>query len=300
MRILITGGAGSWGTPLAQSLAADGHTVCIYSRDEEKHRLLRQLVPDARCFIGDVRDADRLRQAMDGCDEVYHLAAMKQIDACTYNPTEAVRTNVDGTINVINAAIAAGVARVLCMSTDKAVEATTLYGSTKAVVESLVRNAHSYVRDGRTKFIALRCGNAWASRGSVVPLFKKMVAEGKRVLPITHSACTRYTVTLSKTTDILIDAMHGLATRELDGQIMAPRLRSYRITHLVDAFGCTYEEVGLRAGEKIHEAMVGSHEYVRRIEGSDLDVIIPGQGPARTSADAYHLSVSELKELIHG
>lgn len=288
MRILITGGAGSWGSQLSRHLMKQGHTVCIYSRDEEKHRRLQaQLGPELRCFIGDVRDHDRLRRAMQGCDRVVHLAAMKQIDACTYNPIEAVRTNIDGTINVIDAAIDEGVSRVLCMSTDKAVEPTTLYGQTKAVVESLVRNAGVY---GKTHFVALRCGNAWGSTGSVVPLWKSMLAQGVKELPVTHLDCTRYTVPLEATPPLITWALDAQVP---NGSILVPTLRAYRIVDIATALGAQIKEVGLRPGEKIHESMVGSHEAC-----DDRGCIIPGHQP-RTSAFAEKLTVDELKDLIH-
>lgn len=292
MRILVTGGAGAWGSALCRSIMhANLGTVCVYSRDEEKQRKLRaELGPELRCFIGDVRDRDRLKRAMDGCTHVVHLAAMKQIDACTYNPIEAVRTNVDGTINVIECALDTGVSRVLCMSTDKAVEPTTLYGQTKAVVEGLVRQAGSYDRNHRTKFLALRCGNAWASTGSVVPVWRSMVAAGAAELPVTHLDCTRYTIQLADTAQLI---MNTLMSDVPSGSILAPVLDSYRIVDLVAAFGCAPKVIGLRPGEKIHEAMVGAHE--RRESGGE---IVPGSSPAQSS-DGPFLTVDQLREMIY-
>lgn len=287
MRILITGGAGAWGSHLCRWLIERGHTVCVYSRDEEKQRKLRaSLGEEVRCFLGDVRDRDRLRRAMDGCSRVIHLAAMKQIDACTYNPMEAVRTNVDGTMNVIDTALDCQVGRVLCMSTDKAVEPTTLYGQTKAVVEGLIRNASAY---GRTHFSALRCGNAWASTGSVVPVWKQLVAQGATELPVTSEECTRYTIMLHETAPMIFNF---LEQQSPSGSIYAPRLPAYRVSDLVEAFGCKARITGLRPGEKVHESMVGSHE-IRTLTNE----IVAGSAPEH-SRDADMLTVDELREMI--
>lgn len=298
MRILVTGGAGSWGSRLVVTLAGIGHQVCVYSRDEEKHRLLRQQVPEVRYFLGDVRDANRLQRAMQGCEEVYHLAALKQIDACTYNPIEAVRTNVNGTINVLETAIDCDVARVLCMSTDKAVEPTTLYGHTKACVESLVKTAHAYVGKRRTRFAALRCGNAWGSRGSIVPVWKALVGMGETILPVTDPACTRFTIRLEDTPALLMSAMESIASMPT-GSILAPRLRAYRITDLAEAFGCSWRATGLRPQEKVHEAMAGRHEWMVPIQGREhLSVIQAGQCDETTSEHAEMLTVEELRGMV--
>ena len=292
MRILITGGAGSWGQVLTKDLLASGdHTICIYSRDEEKHRLMRVAFKDdqrLRFFLGDVRDKDRLKRAMHGVDEVYHLAALKQIDACTYNPLEAVATNITGTSNVMEAAIDAGVKRVLCMSTDKAVEATTLYGSTKAVVEGLVRNAAAYTHD--TKFVAVRCGNAWGSRGSIVPVWKKMIADGVKSVPITHAECTRFHIRMGDVGSLLMRAMDAPT-----GSVVAPELAAYAITDLAAAMGVSTHVMGLRPCEKIHERMWGAHECVTEMNNGLL-IVRDGQSVNGESRYASRLSIDELKQ----
>jgi len=293
VRILVTGGAGSWGQVLTNDLLLQDadHTICIYSRDEEKHRLMRVAFKDdqrLRFFLGDVRDKDRLKRAMHGVDEVYHLAALKQIDACTYNPLEAVATNITGTANVMEAAIDAGVKRVLCMSTDKAVEATTLYGSTKAVVEGLVRNAAAYTHD--TRFVAVRCGNAWRSRGSIVPVWKKMIADGAKSVPITHSQCTRFHIRMSGVGRLL-----RLAIDAPSGSIVAPRLSAYAVAALATAMGVSTHVIGLRPCEKIHESMWGKCEVVNEI-GNGLLMVRDGQSTNGESGWASRLSVDELKQ----
>jgi UDP-N-acetylglucosamine 4,6-dehydratase len=298
MRVLITGGAGSWGQVLAKALLPN-NTVCIYSRDEEKHRAMRTAFndhPGLRFFLGDVRDKERLRRAMHGVEEVYHLAALKQIDACTYNPLEAVATNITGTANVMEAAIDCGVKRVLCMSTDKAVEATTLYGSTKAVVEGLVRNASAYSHD--TKFIAVRCGNAWGSRGSIVPVWKRMIAEGATILPVTHPDCTRFHIRMEHTGPMLVEAMARLQLEDIDsGSVVAPDLAAYRVTDLAAAMGAKTATVGLRPNEKIHESMWGRHERPIRVnEGQTLWIIGDGQGSGGESCEAERLTIDELRK----
>jgi len=297
MRILITGGAGSWGQVLAKDLLASGdHTICIYSRDEEKHRLMRVAFKDdqrLRFFLGDVRDKDRLKRAMHGVDEVYHLAALKQIDACTYNPLEAVGTNITGTANVMETAIDAGVKRVLCMSTDKAVEATTLYGSTKSVVEGLVRNAAAYSHD--TKFVAVRCGNAWGSRGSIVPVWKKMIADGATSVPITHPECTRFHIRMNDVGALLYRAMTGLCnTSIVSGSIVAPLLPAYSVIDLAVAMGVNVRPMGLRPCEKIHESMWGAHEFASLI--GHLCVISDGASDDGSSKNGKRLTVTELKQ----
>ena len=292
MRILVTGGAGSWGQVLTKDLLASGdHTICIYSRDEEKHRQMRVAFKDdqrLRFFLGDVRDKDRLKRAMHGVDEVYHLAALKQIDACTYNPLEAVATNITGTSNVMEAAIDAGVKRVLCMSTDKAVEATTLYGSTKAVVEGLVRNAAAYTHD--TKFVAVRCGNAWGSRGSIVPVWKKMIADGVKSVPITHAECTRFHIRMGDVGSLLMRAMDAPT-----GSVVAPELSAYAITDLAAAMGVSTHVMGLRPCEKIHERMWGAHECVTEMNNGLL-IVRDGQSVNGESRYASRLSIDELKQ----
>lgn len=301
MRVLITGGAGSWGRQLTRTLLnTTSATVCIFSRDEEKHRDMRVAFGNdsrLRFFIGDVRDYPRLVRAMDGVDDVYHLAAMKQIDACTYNPIEAVATNVNGSANVIEAAIDAGVKRVLCMSTDKAVEATTLYGSTKAVVEGLVRHAAAY--SDKTKFVALRCGNAWGSRGSIVPVWKDMIAKGAESLPVTHPDCTRFHIRLEQVGDMLRRALHAGDP----GDILAPLLSAYKVTNLATAMGKPFHFIGLRPSEKIHESMWGRNErtvhagHLDDCDGIPLLRVLDGTvTEGGSSADARRMTVDELKK----
>ncbi len=259
LTVLVTGGTGSFGKAfLKRALQTRVRKLIVFSRDELKqHEMQRDpAFADARIryFIGDVRDRERLYRAFDQVDIVIHAAAMKQIDACSYNPAEAVKTNVLGAMNVIDAAIDCDVERVLALSTDKACEPTTLYGKSKACLEGLMREAGVY---GRTRFACCRYGNVWASRGSVVPVFRQLVEEGKP-LTITSLLMTRFHMRLETAVQFVLDSLR----RMQGGEVFIPKLRSYRMADLVEAFGMAGNVVvtGIRPGEKMHESMIGGEE----------------------------------------
>lgn len=253
--ILITGGTGSFGKKFIKRIVnEDIKKVIVFSRDELKQYEMKQEFTDPRIrfFIGDVRDKDRLYRAFDGVDIVIHAAAMKHVDACEYNPFEAVKTNIHGAQNVIDAAIDKGVEKVIALSTDKAASPVNLYGATKLASDKLFVAANSYVGDKATKFSVVRYGNVVGSRGSVVPFFKRIKSTGK--VPITDPRMTRFWITLDQGVQFVLDnleRMHG-------GEIFVPKIPSMRITDLAEAIapGCEVEIVGIRPGEKLHEAMI--------------------------------------------
>ncbi len=224
--------------------------IVIFSRDEFKQSEARKRLKDDRLrfFIGDVRDASRLRRAMVGVHTVVHAAAMKQIDACAYNPAEAVRTNVDGTINVIEAAIDSGVTRVVAISTDKAVEPVCLYGATKLVAEGLVLHAKAYVGHRKTTFAVVRLGNIAYSRGSVLPYFDELKRHGES-LPVTDLGMTRYWVSQREACVLIDDAARGWA------EVYTPDPAAFRMSDLVKAYDHPYHIVGLRDQERLFEKL---------------------------------------------
>ncbi len=260
--VLITGATGTLGTALATRLLLNPNVsrLAMFSRDELKQSEQKKLpgFDDARLrwFIGDVRDQDRLYRAFDGVDVVIHAAAMKQIDACTWNSVEAVQTNVLGTINVIKAAIDRNVDRVMAVSSDKACEATTLYGKTKSVLEGLITFARYYVGKHRTKFACCRYGNVAASRGSVIPLFRQLAAAGQTA-KITDARMTRFWMRLDQAVHFVLFATE----RMKGGEVFIPRLPSFYITDLATALGVSAEVTGkIRPNEKLSESMLGEEE----------------------------------------
>lgn len=299
LTVLITGGTGSFGKAfLRQALQTRVRKLIVFSRDELKqHEMQRDPAFDdarIRYFIGDVRDRERLYRAFDGVDIVIHAAAMKQIDACSYNPAEAVKTNVIGAMNVIDAAIDSDVERVLALSTDKACEPTTLYGKSKACLEGLIREAGVY---GRTRFACCRYGNVWASRGSVVPVFRKLVEAGQP-LTITSAHMTRFHMRLEQAVQFVLDSLR----RMQGGEVFIPKLRSYRITDLVEAFDASANVVitGVRPGEKIHESMIGTEESREARDHGDYYTLGGDRGTPVASAyssgnGSCCLTVDELR-----
>ncbi|HLF07219.1 MAG TPA: UDP-N-acetylglucosamine 4,6-dehydratase (inverting) [Thermoplasmata archaeon] len=250
--------------------------VIIFSRDELKQHEMRQRFPEGRpspvrYFIGDVRDHDRLRRAMHGVTTVIHAAALKQVPVCEYNPIEAVKTNVLGAANVIEAAIDAGVKKVLAISTDKAVNPVNLYGATKLVAEKLFVQANSYSGKDGTKFACVRYGNVVGSRGSVIPLFAEQRKTGK--VTVTDKRMTRFWITLEQGTRFVaknVERMHG-------GEIFVPKIPSMNIMDLVKAIapGCKTEIIGVRPGEKIHEVLVSEDEARSSVDIGDAYVVKP-------------------------
>lgn len=255
--ILVTGGTGSFGREFVRTVLAD-HTprrLIVYSRDELKQYEMGQVYSDAsmRYFIGDVRDSERLAQAMSGVDFVVHAAALKQVPAAEYNPMECVKTNIHGAENVIKAAIAEGVTKVVALSTDKAAQPINLYGATKLVSDKLFVAANNAAGGHPTRFSVVRYGNVVGSRGSVVPFFRRLLDEGADHLPITDPRMTRFWITLQQGVGFVIEAFRRMA----GGEIFVPKIPSVRITDLAAAMAPSVPQkvVGIRPGEKLHEVM---------------------------------------------
>lgn len=275
--ILITGGTGSFGHQYVKTLLAlyKPKRLIVYSRDELKQYEMQQIF-DASCmryFIGDVRDKDRLTQAMRDVDYVIHAAALKQVPAAEYNPMECIKTNIHGAENVIAAAIATNVEKVIALSTDKAAAPINLYGATKLASDKLFVAANNMVGQGRTRFSVVRYGNVVGSRGSVVPFFQKLVNEGAQSIPITHPDMTRFWITLQMGVDFVLSnfqRMHG-------GEIFVPKIPSVRIMDLATAYApeIPTKEVGIRPGEKLHEVMCPSDDSYHTFEFADHYVIAP-------------------------
>lgn len=275
--ILVTGGTGSFGKAFTRIALAElnPRKVIIYSRDELKQHEMRSTAPfddrRMRYFIGDVRDRQRLCRAMTGVDIVVHAAAMKQVPACEYNPIEAVKTNVDGSTNIIDAAIDLGVKKVLALSTDKAVNPVNLYGATKLVAEKLFVHGNSYVGTGPTRFACTRYGNVMGSRGSVIPVFQSQKASG--TVTITDERMTRFWITLESAARFVITCIE----RMYGGEVFVPKIPSMRVVDLARAIApeCALRVVGIRPGEKVHEVLVSSDEARLAREQSDRYVIEP-------------------------
>ena len=275
--ILITGGTGSFGRRFVATVLAryKPRKVIVYSRDELKQYEMAQVFTAdcMRYFIGDVRDHPRLRQAMDGVDFVVHAAALKQVPVAEYNPMECIKTNVHGAENVINAAFENGVDKVVALSTDKAASPINLYGATKLVSDKLFVAANNIAGTKRTRFSVVRYGNVVGSRGSVVPLFQRLIREGVKELPITDERMTRFWITLPQGVDFVLKSfarMHG-------GEIFVPRIPSSRITDLATAMAPRLPQkiIGIRPGEKLHEVMCPRDDSHLTIEFKDHFVISP-------------------------
>ncbi|MGE7945699.1 UDP-N-acetylglucosamine 4,6-dehydratase (inverting) [Lysinibacillus sp. NPDC093688] len=272
--VLITGGTGSFGKKFVkQALLSDVKKIIIFSRDELKQYEMKQEFDDKRLrfFIGDVRDQVRLHRAFDGVDIVIHAAAMKHVDACEYNPFEAVKTNIHGAQNIIEAAIDCGVEKVIALSTDKACSPVNLYGATKLASDKLFVAANAYVGDKKTSFAVVRYGNVVGSRGSVVPFFKKMKELG--TLPVTDERMTRFWITLEQGVQFVLDnlaRMHG-------GEIFVPKIPSMKVVDLAKAIGpeCKIEIIGIRPGEKLHEAMIMEDDARHTVEFDHYYIIQP-------------------------
>jgi UDP-N-acetylglucosamine 4,6-dehydratase len=255
--ILITGGTGSFGHQYVQTLLEHYRParIIVFSRDELKQYEMGQRfnAPCMRYFLGDVRDAQRLDQAMRGVDIVIHAAALKQVPAAEYNPMECIKTNIYGAENVIRAAISNDVDKVIALSTDKAASPINLYGATKLASDKLFVAANNMVGSGRTRFSVVRYGNVAGSRGSVLPFFEKLIASGAGSLPITDARMTRFWITLQQGVDFVLEnfkRMHG-------GEIFVPKLPSIRVVDLAEAMAphLPHEVIGIRPGEKLHEVM---------------------------------------------
>jgi UDP-N-acetylglucosamine 4,6-dehydratase len=275
--ILITGGTGSFGREFVKNLLkkTKPSRIVIYSRDELKQFEMQQELssPLLRYFIGDVRDPDRLRQAMRGIDYVVHAAALKQVPAAEYNPIECIKTNVHGAENVISAAIDNEVEKVIALSTDKAANPINLYGATKLVSDKLFVAANNVTGGHRTRFSVVRYGNVVGSRGSVVPLFRNLIKNGAKELPITDPRMTRFWITLQQGIDFVLDNFE----RMQGGELFVPKIPSMRVLDLATAMapGLPTKVVGIRPGEKLHEIMCPKDDSHLTLEFDDHFVISP-------------------------
>ena len=273
--ILLTGGTGSFGHAFVRHALEHWPeaTIRVFSRDELKQLEMRERLgsDQVRFFIGDVRDRLRLLRAAQGADLIVHAAALKQVPACEYNPSEAVKTNVDGTQNVVDAAIDAGVARVVALSTDKAVNPVNLYGATKLCAEKITVQGNSYAANRETRLACVRYGNVVGSRGSVVPLFRKQAAEGR--LTITDERMTRFWITLEEAVELVVFALENSE----GGEVYIPKIPSMRVSDLADAIapGIERETIGIRPGEKLHEVLLTADESRHSIDIGDRYVVLP-------------------------
>ncbi len=276
--VLVTGGTGSFGKKFIKIMLEEYHPakIIVYSRDELKQHEMRVAGydhPTLRYFIGDVRDLPRLTRAFNGVDIVVHAAALKQVPACEYNPMEAIKTNLWGTSNVIDAATDPGVERVLALSTDKAVNPVNLYGATKLSAEKLMVQSNSYAGGKSTRFCCVRYGNVVGSRGSVVPLFIKQRQNGK--VTLTDDRMTRFWISLDQGARFVIrciEQMHG-------GEVFVPKIPSMKMIDLARAIApeAAVEVIGIRPGEKLHEVLISEDEARTTVELADMFVIQPAE-----------------------
>lgn len=318
--ILITGGTGSFGKAFTRYVLEnyDPKKIIIYSRDEFKQFIMqnefKEYAPKLRFFIGDVRDRERLARAFEGVDYVIHAAALKQVPACEYNPAEAIKTNIGGAQNVIDAALDRGVKKVVALSTDKAVNPVNLYGGTKLVSDKLFIAANAYAGGKDVCFSIVRYGNVAGSRGSVIPFFHNILKNGGTQLPITDYRMTRFWISLRQGVELVIKALEEAR----GGETFISKIPSFKITDLVQAMlpGCEMPQVGIREGEKLHEIMVTvedsphTYEYDKhfivypQMVWSERQQVLPGgkkvaEGFSYSSGNnTQWLSVEEIKELL--
>lgn len=320
--ILITGGTGSFGKKFLEMIFAKytPKKVIIYSRDEFKQSIMQTEYRDkvdmsrVRFFIGDVRDKDRLYRALEGVDYVIHAAAMKQVPTCEYNPMEAIKTNIHGAQNVIDAALDKGVKKVVALSTDKAVNPINLYGGTKLVSDKLFIAANAYSGDKGTVFSVVRYGNVAGSRGSVIPIWKRIIEEGGTTLGVTDMRMTRFWITLEQGVELVFKALE----ESRGGETYISKIPSFHIGDLAKAMlaECTIDEFGIREGEKLHEVMVTKDDSRSTYEYDKHYIIYPNYSWAKDKnilpggnlvEDGFEynsgnnvewLSVDELKEAL--
>lgn len=313
--ILVTGGTGSFGKMFTKIVLEEHnpHSVRIFSRGEFLQWEMQKNFDDERLrfFIGDVRDKYRLSRAMNDVDIVVHAAALKQVPACEYNPIEAVKTNIDGASNIVNAAIDNDVEKVVALSTDKAVHPVNLYGATKMVAEKLIVQGNAYSGLRPTRFSCVRYGNVIGSRGSVIPLFLEQKKTG--TLTITDERMTRFWITLEQGVHLVLSAIKNMK----GGEIFIPKIPSMRVTDLAQAVApkAKIEYIGIRPGEKIHEVLITEDEARHTLEKDDYYVIEPElkfwnvhnsqQGSSLPEGFRYSsetngqwLSVDDLKNLL--
>ena len=275
--ILITGGTGSFGKQYTKTLLKryKPQRIVIFSRDELKQYEMAQVYSDScmRYFLGDVRDEARLKEATNGIDYIIHAAALKQVPAAEYNPTECIKTNIHGAQNVISAALANGVEKVIALSTDKAANPINLYGATKLASDKLFVAANNMTGSRKTRFSVVRYGNVIGSRGSVVPFFQKLIAKGAKELPITDTEMTRFMITLQQGVDFVLKNFE----RMKGGETFVPKIPSMKITEVAKALApnLPHKIIGIRPGEKIHETMCPSDDSHITYEFNDHFVIAP-------------------------
>lgn len=298
--VLITGGTGSFGKAFIDqtfALYPSIKRLVVYSRDELKQWELQQYFPaekypQLRFFLGDVRDRDRLRRALEGIDTVVHAAALKQVPAAEYNPIEFIKTNVLGAENLVQACLDTNVNRVVALSTDKAAAPINLYGATKLCSDKLFIAANNIKGWRDLTFSVVRYGNVMGSRGSVIPFFLDKVKTG--VLPITDPAMTRFNISLSEGVEMVFWALENA----LGGELFVPKIPSYRITDVAEAIGpdCEKPVLGIRPGEKIHEEMITASDSFTTIDLGPYYAILPSDGYVRKSYEDSGMSFSQVPE----
>jgi len=298
--ILITGGTGSFGKAFVSKvceLFPDIQRLVVFSRDELKQHEMsldfpEKSFPMLRFFIGDVRDRDRLRRALNGIDVVIHAAALKQVPVAEYNPMEFIHTNIIGSANVVEASVDAGVGRIIALSTDKAAAPVNLYGATKLCSDKLFVAANNYTGI-RVRSTVVRYGNVMASRGSIIPHFLKCAKDG--VLPITDPGMTRFNITLNKGIELVLWAIENAA----GGEVIIPRIPSYRLGDLAEAIGpsCRHEIIGLRPGEKIHEEMITSADNSCTLLADEKYIVLPNNLESKIQ---YYVTEHGAKVLAGG
>lgn len=287
--VLITGGTGSFGKKFIERILNNYpqvRRVIIFSRDELKQFELKQKYsekkyPQLRFFIGDIRDAERLKRACEDVDVIIHAAALKQVDTAEYNPDECIKTNVNGAQNVIDAALTMGVKHVIALSTDKACAPINLYGATKLCSDKLFVAANNIKGSKDIKFSVVRYGNVMGSRGSVIPFFISKRDAG--ILPITHMEMTRFNISLDAGVDLVMFAMG----RHLGGEIFIPKIPSYRVVDVAKAIApnARLEDVGIRPGEKLHEEMISPTDALNTIDIGQHYIILPSYSDKYTKED---------------
>ncbi len=279
--ILITGGTGSFGKCFSRYVLEhyEPKKIIVYSRDEYKQFVMsndeffKAHAEKMRYFIGDVRDCDRLKRALEGTDYCIHAAALKQVPACEYNPAEAIKTNVGGAQNVIDASLDCGVKKVVALSTDKAVNPVNLYGGTKLVSDKLFIAANAYAGNKDINFSIVRYGNVAGSRGSVIPFFRSLIERGETTLPITDYRMTRFWISLEQGVELVIKAL----TEAKGGETFISKIPSFYVKDLAEAMlpGCSTKETGIRPGEKLHEVMITPEDSATTYEFEKNYVIYP-------------------------
>jgi UDP-N-acetylglucosamine 4,6-dehydratase len=315
--ILITGGTGSFGKKFIDIMLREFHPakIIVYSRDELKQHEMRVKGyehPSLRYFIGDIRDLERMKRAMEGVDIVVHAAALKQVPACEYNPMEAVKTNILGTSNVIDAALDTGVEKVMALSTDKAVSPANLYGATKLAAEKLVIQSNAYAGNKRTRLACTRYGNVVGSRGSVVPVFLKQRGSGR--LTLTDERMTRFWLSLEQGVHFVTDCIEIME----GGEVFVPKIPSMNMPDLAKAIApeARIEVIGIRHGEKLHEVLISEDEARTTIELQDKYIVLPAeemwfgkgwQGKGSKVADGFRyasntnsewLDISQIQKIV--